>query len=807
MQLSNLFRHLKIKIALIFLIPIALSSGVTEPLNAQSKNFENVVGSLKEYAAPYREVTYAHLNKSTFIKGEMIGFSAYVFDKDLKIPSKLTKNLYCTISDENNKVIKSKLIKINNGFAHNVFNIDSTFTSGNYTFNAYTNWMRNFDEPNAYTESFKVINPDEETIIKKTVTEHILDAQFLPEGGNFIDDVKTTVGVIIKNIEGFGVADIEGTVYDSNNQLITTFKTSKLGIGRFLLHPKMNQEFLVKINHLNKDFNFKIDDIQPKGISINITNTSRKLVVGLNTNDRTLEEIRGKRFQLLINNGKDAKSIGVSFNEKSTVKTIENEQLFSGINILTLFDENNRPVLERMVFNYEGIERLTTDLPTIKKIRDSMQIKVPISNLADTSLENSNISISVLPEATKSYHKHQNIISQSYLQPYVNGYIENAHYYFTDIDGRKKYELDNLLITQGWSSYNWNTIFNYKSDNNFVFEDGILLKANQNNKKNQNFMVYPLKNNDGIALNLSEDNNSFVVSSLYPEGDESLGISSTDKKGKADQPNLYLQFFPSKIPEYNYSVKALPTNQSTISELTSTSPFTLRDIKETQMLEEILVKGDSKIEKIKRLQGDAFSDIDVFDDAKRRMNMTFTNYINSFIPTYYAYESTGNVTIVRRLATTLFGSAQSPIVYLDDMLIPNLNYFYGYNMNTVDYVTVNKNGLGEGFFGANGVIKIYTSLDFIKSKSRTAFKQFQFPITFSESKRFYVPKYEAYKDDFFKTYGVIDWFPDCKIDHNGNLTFTIYNPANNNLKLFIEGVTEDGKFLSEVKVLNISSSN
>ncbi len=154
----NLKRLSGFKNSLLFLIIVAFYSPTGEPLMAQIENSENIITPFNDYNALYREVAYCHLNKSTFIKGEMIGFSGYVFDKDLKVPSTLTKNLYCVITDNNNKVIKSKMVKVNNGFTNNVFKIDSLFTSGNYTFKAYTNWMKNFDEPNAFVESFRVID-------------------------------------------------------------------------------------------------------------------------------------------------------------------------------------------------------------------------------------------------------------------------------------------------------------------------------------------------------------------------------------------------------------------------------------------------------------------------------------------------------------------------------------------------------------------------------------------------------------------------------------------------------------------------
>lgn len=73
-----------------------------------------------------------------------MGFTAYVFDKSSKTPSKSSKNLYCTISSKNGEIIKQKLLKINNGIVFNTFDIDDKFKPGEYTFRAYTNWMLNF---------------------------------------------------------------------------------------------------------------------------------------------------------------------------------------------------------------------------------------------------------------------------------------------------------------------------------------------------------------------------------------------------------------------------------------------------------------------------------------------------------------------------------------------------------------------------------------------------------------------------------------------------------------------------------------
>ena len=789
----------------IFIVVFFSLSG--KSVKAQEGKLEDLTKAFHAYNDLFREVAYVHLNKSTYIKGEMIGFSGYVFEKDTKLPSQATKNLYCVITDENNKVIKGKLLRVNNGFAHNVFEIDSLFTAGNYTFKAYTNWMKNFEEPNAFIESFRVIDPEVESTLKSSVTEKVLDAQFLPEGGHFVDAVSTNVGVIIKDSKGFGISNIEGNLYDSNNNLITTFKTNHLGIGRFQILPGLNQQYVVKVNHFNRAYEYTIDDIKAKGITININTLSKTLAIELKTNRRTLKDIKGKAFKLTIHNGKQIKGLPVTFEELKLGKRVDLKELSPGVNIITLFNENNQPVLERLYFNYEGIDLVSSGRPAYRRVRDSIRITLPLQKFADASIESSNISISVLPEETKAYNRHHNIVSDVYLQPYVRGYVENAPYYFTDVNSKKKFELDNLLLTQGWSSYSWDQIFKNNVNDSFAFEDGLVLKANQNNKRQRNFMLYPLKSNVGMEVNLPEDESNFIVTQLFPEEGERLGIATLNKKGKGSRPNLYLQFFPSSIPDYYSQIQTLNTRQASKIQAMDDSPFRNIDVRETQMLDEVVVESNAREIKIRQLKESAWYDVDIFDDAKRRMNLTFVNYINVYVPEYFATEAFGNLTLTRRAPTSLRNGFQTPAVFLDDMLITDLNFFYGWFMDIVDYVTVNDDGIGEGFIGNNGVIRIYTSLDFVREKQNSSFKSFEFPIAFSKKKEFYVPKYDVYNDAFFEQFGLFDWIPDGRIDPAGNLTFTLYNPADNNMKLFIEGVTDQGDFISEVKEININENN
>lgn len=786
-----------------------ISLALSDNLYAQNNSDKDVYDAFNLYNSLSREIAYCQLNKSTYIKGESLGFSAYVLNKDLKTPSDIARNLYCVITDKNDKVIKKKMIYLKDGFANNLFEIDSLFTSGDYTFKAYTNWMKNFDEKNAFIESFKVIDPEVESEIKNDVINENIDAQFLPEGGHYINQVRTQVGVVIKNQKGLGIPNLEGSVYDSKNNLLTSFKTNTLGITKFNFVPVSKESYVVKLRHFNKDFQFVIKDIKEQGISMSVRSLKKSIAVEIKTNDATLKNIdEDDLYKVTIHNGKQIKSIDVSLNREKSVVALGKELLYPGINIFTLFDPNNEPITERMMFNYEGVQIVSSKDLNFSKSKDSVQVFLSLKKFANTNQRKSNVSISILPSDTKAYKRHQNIISQTYVQPYVKGFIENAQYYFTNIDDKKKYDLDNLLLTQGWSSYSWNDIFNKKVEDTYPFEDGIVMKANQNEKKvRKNFLLYPLELNQGMTVNLKDNEHSFVVSKLYPTGSEKLGVANLKKNGKLRKPELKVEFTPSQFPSFTNYQEVLPVVYQLKTKTTKVSPLQY-NLNKVQQLDEVVVKAKERQIKIEKLQGKfPFSTVDLFDDNKRNLNLTFAGYINYYVPKYFAYESFGGLQIERRVSTSLRDSSQTPLIYLDDILLSNLQQLYGFNMNVVDYVTVNESGNGQGIAGANGIIRIYTSLDYMKKRKVNKFGGYSFPLAFAERRKYYVPKYKSIYDDFYANFGVVGWVPDAKADAFGNITFSVFNPANKDLKLFIEGITNKGEVISEIKVLPTSTND
>lgn len=773
-------------------------------LSAQEDS--EVLNAYKNYTEATREVVYMHLNKSTYIKGETIGFKAYVVNKSDKKTAALTTNLYVSIEDKNQKVLQQKLIKITDGVASNTFEIDSMFTSGYYNVKAYTNWMLNFNEKNHYQESIRVIDPETEKYITEEVIENEIDAQFLPESGHLLNGVINTIGVVIKNNLGFGIANAKGEILDKNNKVLSSFETNQFGIGKFQLLADATNSYKVKITNANKDLSFNLDEnIEAKGIIMSLKSLKSKVYVSISTNLETFETVKNKRHSLMIHNGNRFDVVDIYFTDKTNVtKIIDISNFASGVNILTLFNEEDKPIAERLFFNYEGINIVTSNTITASKKRDTVTVNLNFNAFNSTAFNS--LSVSILPQETKSYNKHHNMISYTYLQPYIKGTIEQAKYYFTNINAKKKYELDNLLLTQGWSSYNWNDIFKNTPNRTHSFEQGIKVMANTNNKSKggTTFMLHASTSNEPVLFELSEEENAFSFENIFPLPNDQIQISEVGNNNNLKPAQLYLQSFPSTIPAFNNSSNTLkPKVDYNFTEKT-TNRAIFENLDGVQILDEVLIKGRLEKKRIEalKLTKSSWGKIHVFDDNDRQRFATLAQFINN-MTTFRAYESDTLGLVVENPATYTKNTGSSPFFFLDDMPLYNTNILSRYPMFNVAHIEINASGIGEGIRGGNGTIKIYTRNEIDGQTFGESAQLFKLPLVFSETKKFYVPKYRYYADDFYKGYGTVDWKPELTTNLNGNISFKIKTPEVP-VTLFIEGLTKNGSIIFEEKSISLN---
>ncbi|MEO6894712.1 MAG: hypothetical protein ABI136_06710, partial [Ginsengibacter sp.] len=135
-----------------------------------------------------------------------------------------------------------------------------------------------------------------------------------------------------------------------------------------------------------------------------------------------------------------------------------------GVARITVFNENHQPLCERLYFQRPSKKLLIN----AKADKSNYNKRNPVNISLSTSDESSkmlpgNLSVSVYRLDSLNEPQQQNIFSYLWLTSDLKGYIENPDYYFENDNAATNNALNNLLLTQGWSKFDWNVLSNKSS--------------------------------------------------------------------------------------------------------------------------------------------------------------------------------------------------------------------------------------------------------------------------------------------------------------------------------------------------------
>lgn len=624
---------------------------------------QDTVSIEDKYAAYFdlpRESIFLHLNKSTFIKGESIWFKGYVYDRKENLPFEETSNVYVGLYDKDGNQLQKHLVRATNGYAYGNIEIDSTYATGDYYLKANTNWMRNFLEDDAFVQRIQFINEEKSSSEANEVT---YDLQLLPEGGHLVNKVPSVVGVKLLNSEGQGIVFDKGFLIDAKGNQIIDFKANAFGMSSFSLTPDDEESYKVVLTLENGEkIEASLPTVQEKGIVLKVLNTpgTKDVLISIATNKATFRSIKGKPYHLLLHKDGLSKSSPFVFNksEKEIILPVTGDFLFKGVNTITLFDENKNPIAERMIFNHYDWKTAETSIDVKEILTDSIILNLKLhSSIKDQK----NISVSVLPSETRAYHQKQSIFSEFLLKPYLNGYVENPSYYFKDADRRRDYDLDLLLLTQGWSRYDWKNIFYRNPNPVFEFEKGLTLKGAVNDL---DLDKYPAVFIDASRYHESrvEDlvDKNFKVSGLRIETDEEVEIQMVKRNGKLKTQSLYARTLAS-LTEDNLNTTHFNTPYLYADEIPDLSYELEAD--KTVLLDEVNLIGKTK-EKEKRYNDYISRKNDLTVDLEQSIKLPFVTDIIRRKGFDVNDDTPGVVKIFSRRRSSI-DNQQPPIVYFD----------------------------------------------------------------------------------------------------------------------------------------------
>ncbi len=570
-----------------------------------------------------------------------------------------------------------------------------------------------------------------------------------------------------------------------------------------------------------------------------------KTSITLRMNTDSHDVLGEERFKLLIHQEGKVKSIPIIFENPTKQIVISKTDLFGGMNTVTLFNEEEQPILERIFFNSENtINDFGLFLSKTKSNEDSISFKLrtkgDISNVLNTS-------ISVLPGETKSYTPDHSIITALHLKPYLKGYVENPQYYFKDFNRRKQSELDALLITQGWSRYSWDRIFNLAPKPSFDFENGITVNGSVNRNLVDISQLFLFKTDLNKSKFIDPDKQGkFNLTNFYPFADEEIRFSYMDKKGKMKKPSMSLSFV-NRMEADKVNTDAYQSFFSYYKDKNDISEnFIIDDSYEE--LDEIRLKTDYKKKlreetrdpilvngKVTRITEDEvdkypfvtdFIQNNGFDvmvmpinspDGQYKMGdvvirsrgrgaiSTTSSAVNNvpISPSYRPNEfETEAMTERNEARTTAADLSIYPTVFLDGMILTDANVLLNMGMEMVDRVVIDKTGIGLGLSGGfGGAIKIYTRRGVFVRKNdgvNTTIYSKKSKFGFQPIKEFYTPKYASYTLQSFKDYGIIHWESNLDVIDGMSKEFRIVNTGTDEINFYIEGISSDGKVFSKV---------
>ena len=448
---------------------VSLSAQTNDPLKQTEQQLA------EHYKNPIPNL-HLHLNKTTYAAGEELWYTAYAYDRVLNTISQIPFNINVALLDKDQNEISKQLLYLPNGTASNSIFIKADLDDGIYYLKAFSASMNTLEIDVSFVQPITIINSELPTTVS-IEPETIFDIQFQPEGGHIVEGIKNTIGLKILDSNGISANPNRMTLYDSNQQIIfSNLKTNQYGMARFEYTPKAYTSYFLEVEINGKTVTKQLPVSKDKGLTLNtsVNYHSGQLNIELTTNASTLTDLTRKPIYLMIHKDEFTKTFPVSFEQgypQITFK-IPNKDLFPGINVITVFDQDQRPIAERIVFNHKGLKKSDISISEVKHVKDTTSYI--IHSKLDNSSIRSYISISVLPEHTIANMKESRLLSNVYLAPFIKGYIEDPGYYFSnDFSPQKKYQLDLLLLNQGWSKYEWRHIFGKPKIDYYTIDAGI----------------------------------------------------------------------------------------------------------------------------------------------------------------------------------------------------------------------------------------------------------------------------------------------------------------------------------------------
>lgn len=519
------------KLHLILLL-LLLSSGLV----AQEKANLNSRG-IQDYASKNpQEKIFLHTDKNFWVAGETSWFKIYLVSGQNHQPANSSKVAYVELVGSENQVLLHAKVELSNGFGKGQFNVPPSIGSGNYYLRAYTRWMKNYSADFFFHQPITIVNTFRRLFDSAQQPNNDIDVQFFPEGGQWIDGINHKMAFRVIDYSGKGI-EFTGTIINSNGDTLNHFKPAQFGMGTFEMKPTL-QGYTALINHKGKTTTVKLPKVNATGVAMQIVDTLSQFKIQIKTKgvfDQPIYVLAHTRHKVKFTTSQPLKNGMLEL-------MIPKSDLETGITHITVFTSTGQPVCERLVFlkpDNNTVLSVSTDreqTTTRKKI---------ILDLKSNGLTLSNLSVSVMRHDSLQQFVQPDIVSYLLLSSDLKGSIESPHSYLN----ANHETIDNLMLTHGWSRFNWEELAEPKSINHIPEYRAHLIEATVLDKQTQapipgviGYMSAPGKRVE-LGGAITDKNGLLRVEANHVRGATQLILQSPYEKAKLEIRSPYSSSF------------------------------------------------------------------------------------------------------------------------------------------------------------------------------------------------------------------------------------------------------------------------
>jgi hypothetical protein len=772
---------------------------------------QNINSTLINYANNYgQERIYLHYDKSSYGPGETIWFKAYLMKAIY--PADDSKTIYVDWTDDNGNLLLHGLGPVVDATAFGQFQIPENYTGRYIHVKAYTKWMLNFDSTFLYNNDIKVLSDSSKSTHTKTAI--IPELNFFPEGGDAVEGITNKIAFKANDQYGRPI-DIKGVIKDNKEQEITRLTVIHDGMGYFFISPKEGQTFTAKWTDENgKAHSTQLPAIKESGVSlqVNVAGSRRNFFIKKSpSTPLSSVHIIGTMYQQPIFN------ITKEFKDGVAEGTIPTENLPSGIIVITVFDDQWKPLAERITYVNNDEYRFEPTMTVQhwglnKRARNEIEIEVPDSLSASMSVSVTDLGI--------DHDTSENIISHLMLTGELKGKVNNPTYYFSNNSDSMMQQLDLVMLTHGWRRFNWEKVIKgdypvikYQKDTSYLSLSGKVYGATPSR----------LREAGSIILMVTEKNQAtqLYTTPIGADGsfdDSSLVIFDTARvyyqlaktQGTSD---ISVQFMPNRLPPFTQNMKASGFYYNNFSDTTGNdyhirlSDAAARELKYLQgkVLATVNIKANPKTrlgEMDKRYTSGLFSggddyQFDLVDDPFAMSATDIFQYLQGKVAGLQISGVGSNATLSWRGGT--------PQIYVDEMLTQT-DMVASVPVTDVAYIKVFRPPfMGGTGGGAGGAIAIYTKRGNDQKQETGKGLSNNSVSGYTEIRQFYSPNYESISEDNYKKdlRSTLYWNPSVTtLPGKNKVTLKFFNnDITQAFRVVIEGMTKDGRLAHVEQVM------